>query len=530
MQLKYLWISKYKNLENIKFRFNSDLISLLVGQNGLGKSNLLESIAIIFSNLDLADRETNFTTEPFNNFFEFQVWYSCKNTDVRIKAQNSTLLIEIKSTAATDEQYSNISFAEFKRKRSDLMPDYIIGYYSGENSRIATFFSKHSALRINNLKKRDSIDLPALGRMFFAEENCGHLVLFTLWIYKNSIKFGKKINELLSNFIRIEDASEIQIAFCNPEFSKTYPNQNADNLISNMQDAVENPFWGITGKIDRFLNILFENHTTHSIPRSFEDDTFDSNSGKTGFVFFEHLNYDQLYFEIDDQFNDPAYVFDVLHAAYQLGIVYKIDGVLTKHGVRENHNFNELSEGERQLLTILGLILITGKDDCLFLLDEPDTHLNPKWQREFVQLLHNFNRNRNIDTNRNDSHILVCTHSPLIVQASDDTDIFLFKKSREGAVEVIFNDFKIQNWRIDQVLVSEYFELPSARPPALDEFMLLRERILSKSGIDQEDQELLANFEDELGIFPTGETMEQIEAMLLIKKVATKINQNDQNT
>ena len=39
------------------------------------------------------------------------------------------------------------------------------------------------------------------------------------------------------------------------------------------------------------------------------------------------------------------------------------------------------------------LKLITGKDDCLFLLDEPDTHLNPYWQRSYVQLLNQFNLN-----------------------------------------------------------------------------------------------------------------------------------------
>jgi hypothetical protein len=39
--------------------------------------------------------------------------------------------------------------------------------------------------------------------------------------------------------------------------------------------------------------------------------------------------------------------------------------------------FVQMSEGEQQLLTVLGLLLFTRNDESLYLLDEPDTHLNP---------------------------------------------------------------------------------------------------------------------------------------------------------
>jgi ATPase subunit of ABC transporter with duplicated ATPase domains len=38
--------------------------------------------------------------------------------------------------------------------------------------------------------------------------------------------------------------------------------------------------------------------------------------------------------------------------------------------------FRELSEGEQQLLTVLGLLRFTAEEESLFLLDEPDTHLS----------------------------------------------------------------------------------------------------------------------------------------------------------
>ena len=69
MKIKSLWISKHKNLENITFTFNNRLTSLLVGLNGVGKSNLLEAISIIFRELDLAEKEENLTTNTSSFFF-----------------------------------------------------------------------------------------------------------------------------------------------------------------------------------------------------------------------------------------------------------------------------------------------------------------------------------------------------------------------------------------------------------------------------------------------------------------------------
>ena len=39
MRITYLEIPSYKNLEDIKLHFNADLVTLLIGKNGLGKSN-----------------------------------------------------------------------------------------------------------------------------------------------------------------------------------------------------------------------------------------------------------------------------------------------------------------------------------------------------------------------------------------------------------------------------------------------------------------------------------------------------------
>ncbi len=49
--------------------------------------------------------------------------------------------------------------------------------------------------------------------------------------------------------------------------------------------------------------------------------------------------------------------------------------------------FRDLSEGEQQLLMVLGLLRFTKEDQALFLLDEPDTHLNPAWSVRYLDFM-----------------------------------------------------------------------------------------------------------------------------------------------
>lgn len=521
MKLKKLWVSKYKNLEDITFTFNNRLTTLLVGLNGFGKSNLLEAITIILRELDLAEREVNLTEEPDKFFFEFELEYSCKGNDVHIIAKNKSLVIKTRESG-NENSYYEIPFSTYrKNKDKSFFPDFVIGYYSGENRRVREFFKTHTDKRISTLKsqrKNESV----LGKLFFTEQNFGELIFFTLWVFKETPKYGQKIKELLREFIKIEFESTVQLNICNPSFYKNFPKQNAENLFSNIQDEVKNPFWGITGDVDKLLQILYNNNLDKSMPISFIDDSTDTDPSKdiNEFVQFPDLNFTALVKDIEDVFDTPVKLFDVLQAADSLGIIHKINAKIVKSGAVINHDFIDLSEGEQQLLTTIGLLLIIGEFDSLLLYDEPDTHLNPQWQREYSRLIHKF-----ILNDRN-SQILVATHSPLIVQSAEKANLLLFKAGEKGIV-VDDDTHRIHNWRIDQVLQSEYFGLTSSRPPSLDDFMIKRQKILSKSTVTEEDIEALKRLDDSVGDLPTGETINDLKTMQLLTQLASKLSSND---
>lgn len=514
MKIKYLLLPDYKNLKDIELYFDTNLVTLLIGKNGLGKSNLLEALAYIFSTIDLTEKETEFTTNQSSDFFDFTIEYKCKSHVVYFSSIEKKLEIKIK--LEKDTAYEPISFSRFKKDRKLYTPDYVIGYYSGENSRIKKYFSEHRKKRVANIKRDDNDrDFPALGKMFFTEENCGELLFYTLSAFRNSSSYKKLTDKLLNQYLGIDKKSKISIAFNNPDFYKGFKHLNVEDLLINSQKNENNIFWGITGKIDDLLMSFYNNQLETNEPTAYVDFKEDPRKEVDEFIYFDELNYKTLIQKLPIYLKDPIHFFDVLHMSHELGIVYKVYGELVKNGQQLTNNYTELSEGEQQLLTVLGLILIAGRDDCLFLFDEPDTHLNPKWQRDFIDHIKEFNIN---DEN---SHVFLATHSPLIAQSSTkEDDIFLFKKAANEKIEIGKFEHKEDNWRIDQVLLSNLFDIESARPKSIDPFMKKRLELIRKGNLTEVDKIELKKIENEMGYLPSGETILEIESQALIKGLA----------
>ncbi len=58
---------------------------------------------------------------------------------------------------------------------------------------------------------------------------------------------------------------------------------------------------------------------------------------------------------------------------------------------------------------------ITSEDHCLFLLDEPDTHLNPIWKLRYFEDIESVLTPRDGATVQGESQILITTHDPMMV-------------------------------------------------------------------------------------------------------------------
>ena len=147
MRIKSLWVSEYKNLKNVDLNFNSNLITLLVGQNGLGKSNLIEIFGMIFQSLDLFKVEEEIQTwsrKLYLDHFEYLLNYECNLKDILITVKDD--FYEIKFIDKKTNIETVLDFKRFRKLKNELLPKFIIGYYSGENKRIKSLVEKHEKI------------------------------------------------------------------------------------------------------------------------------------------------------------------------------------------------------------------------------------------------------------------------------------------------------------------------------------------------------------------------------------------------
>jgi hypothetical protein len=164
-------------------------------------------------------------------------------------------------------------------------------------------------------------------------------------------------------------------------------------------------------------------------------------------------------------------------------------------------------------------------EPAVCLVDEIDLHLHPKWQRKIIDFLSERFPN---------TQFVVTAHSPLVVQAAQDANVAVLRRKENPDGDdyvVIDNDpARIRNWRIDQILTSDLFDLDSARPPQIEELWDERKRLLGQDELSDADEQRLAEIEKKIGDLPSGETKEQRDAMAFIKRVGDRLEREGQSS
>jgi predicted ATP-dependent endonuclease of OLD family len=115
MRLQKLNIkSRFKNLENFEIDFSTkEGITVLIGNNGSGKSNILEAISSIFAGL---------YDSKYTPIFNYELIYIIDTYKVEIKLENGTYEYKINDTVS--------------HLRRQHLPSQVISSYSGEESRL----------------------------------------------------------------------------------------------------------------------------------------------------------------------------------------------------------------------------------------------------------------------------------------------------------------------------------------------------------------------------------------------------------
>jgi recombinational DNA repair ATPase RecF len=139
MQLKHISIKNFRNLRDLSIDFSTHLAPspgdespvskpirshALIGQNGTGKSNLIEALITIFRDLDL-NRDAA---------FDYVLEYGIRDHAVRLEADRNR---QRRPSVFVDGKAESQAYLLENR---ELLPSHIFAYYSGRNERIEALF------------------------------------------------------------------------------------------------------------------------------------------------------------------------------------------------------------------------------------------------------------------------------------------------------------------------------------------------------------------------------------------------------
>jgi len=420
----------FKNLNQFEIDLDqTKMHTVLLGQNAAGKSNFLEALVIIFRDLDLRE----------NPSFYFEIDYQCKNNTIRIR------IIGDPDTSSGYEFFVNdmekpMTKAAFYRDKDAHLPKYVFSYYSGVSNRLLEHFDTHQNRFYKDLL--DGKDEP-MRPLFYARLIHSHFVLLAFY------GFGQEnIDEFLEKYLNIVGLESILFVLKKPHWEK--------------KKKTAFDFWGSKGVVRGFLDDLWQ----YALAPITTEETVREDFNK-------HPKQEQLYLYVSNQeklkklagqYETNTNFFKMLESTYISDLIQEVRVKVRKKNVDGHITFRELSEGEQQLLTVLGLMRFTKEQESLILLDEPDTHLNPLWKWQYMELL------EKVVEKDESSQVIMTTHDPLVIGGLTREEIRIFAsrqvkdeetgKEREQ-IYTFEPDFDPKGLGVAGILTSEFFGLPA---------------------------------------------------------------------
>jgi len=468
MRIEWLRIPNYRNLRNFEINFDeSQPTTVLLGHNGSGKSNLLEAIVEIFRELEVG-RATSFA---------YSIRYLCYNARIEVTADPAAAR---KLHITVDGKVT--SLAEFERNKSDYLPLYVFGYYSGWNSRMERQFEVQTRDFYRRVRRNPGNDIP-LRRFLFCRKDYSQLVLLAFFLSDHPA--AKRI---LRDYLKIDQFETALFVLHRPDEEKNRKQRNS-------QDG-DARFWNVGGAFRPLLDRLWDRalapiRSTESVERDIR-----RTGEATERVYLFIKNHEKLT-ALRQPYESTKLFFFNLESLFLCDL---IDEVRVKVRTTSGNlvTFSQLSEGEQQLLTVLGLLLFTQDDESLFLLDEPNTHLNPVWTYEYLELL-----KENIHSQN--GQVIVATHDPLMIGSLYKNQVRVLTQESQGtlAAEPVDDPIGIG---IEGLLKSELYGLPSTLAPQILEKLRRHYELLGKdprTPFEQDELVSLVHELNELGVSRT---------------------------
>lgn len=504
---------RFKNLKNVCIDFDEDeWITVVIGWNGTGKSNVLEALATLFRDLIMGKDQWNNKDKPS---FAYVVRYFCHDKEIEIKAdpdsagsayevsyrelslrENDKPVVQqdlLPQIEADSNVLHPIKFNEFKKRQDEFIPKYIFGYYSGHSDRMQTVFRPYLQQYDKKLRNAKSED-PGLRRLFYALPVHSQFVLLAFVLQQDDLIQGFLDSQLgLDTTNESESIDSVLLVLNEPSW-----NLNKGKEPKGQYGACkESPdmFWGAEGVVRKFLDRVHK-VSVAPIRNTRKDDSTFWNKQSREYVYLFIKDLAQLSTLVGRQ--KPREFFRDLESTYVSELIKEVRIRVKLKKNDGSVTFRELSEGEQQLLTVLGLLRFTAEDESLFLLDEPDTHLNPRWSVDYIDYLNKFVTSGS--EKESSSHIVLTTHNPIAIAELKKQQVQILHRDKDSSIISAQEPaFDPRGMGYAGIITSDMFGLDSSLD-SYAENLLERKRSMTATDtpLSSSEREELSNINNEL--------------------------------
>lgn len=423
----------------------------IVGQNGSGKSNVLEVLSAIFYQLELEylnflpkkiekNEDADIDEEELEIFLSNKRKPNAYILEYYIKAHASTTVefIHVHIEKKEDEQAKVYIEKDFEKELSKLeakeyLPEYIVGYSSGDNEILSLPFLKMRMIQYDeyiNFLRQDTPypnDAPE-SRMIYLDDTFSQAIFITNFLFPDAtvhkifldtlgiekveefriiIKQDIEIYDVLGKKLRLAESIQSKIYNLKNCATTYYEDQETDQLILDfyVDDICRETFkkfFGSRLELFKLFQILITMNYYQTTEQTKEKLYNSPSLYAKGFL--PNLPWDERFFTFKNFWIEKE----------------NIDArVLTR----------SLSDGEHQFLHSIGLSLLYKNTSSLFLLDEPETHFNPAWRANYISTLRECFKGDEVSP-----EILITSHSPFIVSDSKPEKVLVFEKNEHNKV------------------------------------------------------------------------------------------------
>ncbi len=338
-KLKSLSIRGYKNIKSLDINFDDkNGITVLIGKNGCGKSNVLEAISSIFAGL--------YKDRFHKPNFDYKIHYEINGSDIEIDHTMSKYTFRADTTFYTK--------TAFHKESKRFLPKNVIACYSGESQRLwDSFYWPYYKEYISDIKKSDII--PELPMLYINRYNLS-ISLLTLFLF--DLDTFKDIKEFCSVKLNIKEIKSVSFVY-NIKKIKEWK----DNSVLQMIKRIN--------KVDNF-SLLSADKVTLSLPELKNRLSYmgERESFKT-FYAATMPKEDKVITSISCDI--------VLNSGETIGI-------------------DDLSEGEKKSLLITTILEVLADEQSLLLFDEPDSHVHISRKADLKEIFDKYSNRENIIT------------------------------------------------------------------------------------------------------------------------------------